>query len=318
MASSLLFSFSLTQTLSPTPPAYSSFARIYLIFYCLCLCLSLSLTLTLLPTLHSDLGEAIVCTLIPGKVVNFQLSLEICEPTYFQLSLIGGGKKVGKGRVFLSGNVRPFDDFDGDFGDEDDLSEGDMSISNEEEDDEEDMEEEVAMEEKPSTKSKRKTPPSEEKPSTPKKKEKETPKKKEKEVKKAETPAKETKEKKEKKEKKKKNKMVSLSSGLKYQDTEIGTGVPVKKGAKLSMRYRGVLENGREFDSNMPRGNPFSFRLGKGEVIKGWDEGILGMRVGGKRMLVIPANLGYGRRGAPPDIPGNATLYFEVHVLKQH
>ncbi|XP_071962951.1 peptidyl-prolyl cis-trans isomerase FKBP2-like [Antedon mediterranea] len=89
-----------------------------------------------------------------------------------------------------------------------------------------------------------------------------------------------------------------------------------KTGDLLHMHYTGTLEDGTEFDSSIPRKQPFTFTLGTGQVIKGWDQGLLGMCVGEKRKLVIPSHLGYGDRGAPPKIPGGATLIFEVELLK--
>ncbi|XP_065832707.1 peptidyl-prolyl cis-trans isomerase FKBP2-like [Oscarella lobularis] len=89
-----------------------------------------------------------------------------------------------------------------------------------------------------------------------------------------------------------------------------------KKGDTLSMHYTGTLEDGTEFDSSIPRGEPFVFTLGAGQVIKGWDQGLIGMCEGEKRRLVIPSELGYGDRGAPPKIPGGATLIFEVELLR--
>ncbi|XP_005305586.2 peptidyl-prolyl cis-trans isomerase FKBP2 isoform X1 [Chrysemys picta bellii] len=93
---------------------------------------------------------------------------------------------------------------------------------------------------------------------------------------------------------------------------------PIKsrKGDVLHMHYTGKLEDGTEFDSSIPRDQPFIFSLGTGQVIKGWDQGLLGMCEGEKRKLVIPSELGYGDRGAPPKIPGGATLIFEVELLK--
>lgn len=88
-----------------------------------------------------------------------------------------------------------------------------------------------------------------------------------------------------------------------------------RKGDVLNMHYTGKLEDGTEFDSSLSRDKPFTFTLGKGQVIKGWDQGLLGMCEGEKRKLVIPADLGYGDRGAPPKIPGGATLIFEVELL---
>jgi len=89
-----------------------------------------------------------------------------------------------------------------------------------------------------------------------------------------------------------------------------------KKGDTLHMHYTGKLESGEEFDSSIPRGEPFTFTLGAGQVIKGWDQGLLNMCEGEKRKLSIPSDLGYGDRGAPPKIPGGATLIFEVELMK--
>jgi FKBP-type peptidyl-prolyl cis-trans isomerase len=89
-----------------------------------------------------------------------------------------------------------------------------------------------------------------------------------------------------------------------------------RKGDSLHMHYTGKLEDGTEFDSSIPRGQPFIFTLGAGQVIKGWDQGLLGMCEGEKRRLVIPSDLGYGARGSPPKIPGGATLVFEVELIK--
>ncbi|XP_066935583.1 peptidyl-prolyl cis-trans isomerase FKBP2-like [Clytia hemisphaerica] len=89
-----------------------------------------------------------------------------------------------------------------------------------------------------------------------------------------------------------------------------------KKGDTLHMHYTGKLEDGTEFDSSIPRGEPFTFTLGAGQVIKGWDQGLLNMCEGEKRKLSIPSDLGYGDRGAPPKIPGGATLVFEVELMK--
>jgi len=110
-------------------------------------------------------------------------------------------------------------------------------------------------------------------------------------------------------------KEVTTSSGLQYIDLRVGTGATAQAGQTVSVHYSGWLENGKKFDSSFDRGQPFSFPLGTGRVIKGWDEGVQGMRVGGKRKLIIPANLGYGARGAGGAIPPNATLIFEVELL---
>jgi FKBP-type peptidyl-prolyl cis-trans isomerase FkpA len=108
-------------------------------------------------------------------------------------------------------------------------------------------------------------------------------------------------------------------SGLQYEDTVLGTGAIAKAGQYVKVHYTGWLFNdgvqGAKFDSSKDRGQPFQFSLGAGEVIKGWDEGVQGMSVGGTRRLVIPAALGYGARGAGGVIPPNATLLFEVDFL---
>jgi peptidylprolyl isomerase len=105
------------------------------------------------------------------------------------------------------------------------------------------------------------------------------------------------------------------SSGLRITDLEVGDGAEARSGQTVVVHYRGTLENGTEFDSSYGRG-PFSFPLGGGRVIKGWDEGVAGMKVGGRRRLVIPADLGYGSRGAGGVIPPDATLIFEVELLR--
>ncbi|HEY6331223.1 MAG TPA: FKBP-type peptidyl-prolyl cis-trans isomerase [Blastocatellia bacterium] len=107
---------------------------------------------------------------------------------------------------------------------------------------------------------------------------------------------------------------VTLPSGLKYVDEVVGTGPSPTNGQSVTVDYRGTLENGTEFDSSYSRHQPFVFQIGQGRVIKGWDEGVLTMKVGGKRKLIVPPDLGYGPRGMPPKIPGNATLIFEVEL----
>jgi FKBP-type peptidyl-prolyl cis-trans isomerase len=105
------------------------------------------------------------------------------------------------------------------------------------------------------------------------------------------------------------------ASGLQYEDTKIGAGDSPKGGDICVMHYTGWLEDGSKFDSSVDRGTPFEFILGMGQVIKGWDEGVATMKPGGKRTLIIPSNLGYGRRGAGGVIPPDATLKFEVELL---
>jgi FKBP-type peptidyl-prolyl cis-trans isomerase len=108
---------------------------------------------------------------------------------------------------------------------------------------------------------------------------------------------------------------VTMPDGLKYTDDLVGTGTEAQKGKTVSVHYTGWLDNGTKFDSSRDRNTPFSFPLGQGQVIKGWDEGVAGMKVGGKRTLTIPPDLGYGARGAGGVIPPNATLKFEVELL---
>lgn len=102
---------------------------------------------------------------------------------------------------------------------------------------------------------------------------------------------------------------------LQQQDIKIGTGAEAKAGQNISVHYVGTLTTGAKFDSSRDRGEPFGFRLGAGQVIKGWDQGVAGMKVGGVRKLTVPPELGYGARGFPPVIPTNATLVFEVELL---
>ncbi|KAG8735572.1 peptidylprolyl isomerase fpr4 [Ceratobasidium sp. 414] len=116
-------------------------------------------------------------------------------------------------------------------------------------------------------------------------------------------------------EKKKKHEPKTLAGGVIIEDKKIGTGPAAKAGKNIGMRYIGRLKNGKVFDSNT-KGKPFFFTLGNGDVIKGWDEGIPGMSVGGERILTIPAAKGYGKRGAPPDIPPNAELIFAEVVAE--
>jgi peptidylprolyl isomerase len=108
---------------------------------------------------------------------------------------------------------------------------------------------------------------------------------------------------------------VTTDSGLKYYDLEVGDGPSPQDGQRVSAHYTGWLEDGTKFDSSLDRGRPFSFAINRGQVIAGWDEGISSMNVGGKRQLVIPAELGYGSQGAGEVIPPDATLIFEVELL---
>lgn len=102
---------------------------------------------------------------------------------------------------------------------------------------------------------------------------------------------------------------------LQIETTNVGTGVETKNGDKISVHYTGMLTDGKVFDSSIPRGEPFTLTLGAGQVIKGWDQGLVGMKVGEKRKLTIPSDLGYGRDGFPGVIPPNATLIFDVELI---
>ncbi len=113
--------------------------------------------------------------------------------------------------------------------------------------------------------------------------------------------------------------MITTASGLQYEDTVIGEGAEARSGQRVTVHYTGWLykdqQAGAKFDSSKDRRQPFRFTLDGGEVIKGWDEGVQGMKIGGTRRLVLPPELGYGKRGAGADIPPNATLLFEVELL---
>lgn len=111
------------------------------------------------------------------------------------------------------------------------------------------------------------------------------------------------------------NNVVTTPSGLKYIELKEGTGATPKTGQTVEVHYTGTLENGTKFDSSRDRNQPFKFKLGVGQVIKGWDEGLSTMKVGGRRQLIIPPELGYGARGAGGVIPPNATLNFDVELL---
>ena len=113
--------------------------------------------------------------------------------------------------------------------------------------------------------------------------------------------------------------MMTTASGLQYEDTQVGGGATATKGNSVTVHYTGWIYNngtqGDKFDSSKDRGDPFVFSLGAGMVIRGWDEGVAGMQVGGARTLIIPPDLGYGARGAGGVIPPNATLKFDVELL---
>jgi FKBP-type peptidyl-prolyl cis-trans isomerase FkpA len=108
---------------------------------------------------------------------------------------------------------------------------------------------------------------------------------------------------------------VTTASGLVYEELTLGEGAEAASGQRVTVHYTGWLTNGTKFDSSKDRDDPFEFHLGQGQVIKGWDEGVAGMKVGGKRKLTIPPALGYGARGAGGVIPPDATLVFEVELL---
>jgi peptidylprolyl isomerase len=114
--------------------------------------------------------------------------------------------------------------------------------------------------------------------------------------------------------------MTKTPSGLGFEDTRVGTGASPSSGQTCVMHYTGWLwedgKKGAKFDSSLDRGRPFSFRIGQGQVIRGWDEGVATMKVGGQRTLLIPPDLGYGSRGAGGVIPPNATLLFEVELVE--
>jgi FKBP-type peptidyl-prolyl cis-trans isomerase len=110
--------------------------------------------------------------------------------------------------------------------------------------------------------------------------------------------------------------VITTPSGLQYEDLNQGTGAAAKTGDSVEVHYTGWLGDGTKFDSSVDRGTPFAFKLGAGRVIKGWDEGVVGMKIGGKRKLIIPAALGYGSRGFPGAIPPNAELTFEVELIR--
>ena len=107
-----------------------------------------------------------------------------------------------------------------------------------------------------------------------------------------------------------------MSADLQVQDLKVGDGAEAKEGNQVTVNYTGKLEDGTKFDSSFDRNQPFSFRLGAGQVIEGWEKGILGMKKGGERKLIIPPQMAYGQAGIPNVIPPNATLIFEVELLE--
>ncbi|HYW38766.1 MAG TPA: FKBP-type peptidyl-prolyl cis-trans isomerase [Terriglobales bacterium] len=108
---------------------------------------------------------------------------------------------------------------------------------------------------------------------------------------------------------------IKTASGLEYWDIKVGTGAVAQTGQRVKVDYTGWLTTGKKFDSSVGTGRPFDFTLGAGQVIKGWDEGVAGMKVGGKRQLRIPLDLAYGAAGYPPVIPPNSTLIFDVQLI---
>jgi FKBP-type peptidyl-prolyl cis-trans isomerase len=114
----------------------------------------------------------------------------------------------------------------------------------------------------------------------------------------------------------KNEKVVTTNSGLKYIDQKEGTGERAREGDTVAVHYTGWLKDGTKFDSSVDRGVPFELTIGKTRVIKGWTEGLQGMREGGKRKLIIPPDLAYGEEGRPPKIPGNSELTFEIELVK--
>lgn len=107
----------------------------------------------------------------------------------------------------------------------------------------------------------------------------------------------------------------TTESGLRYEEIECGDGEEAQKGDTLEVHYEGRLEDGTKFDASRDHGSTFEFQVGAGQVIQGWDEGLIGMKIGGKRKLTIPPELGYGAAGAPPAIPPNSTLVFEIELV---
>ncbi|KAG0260103.1 peptidylprolyl isomerase fpr4 [Mortierella polycephala] len=274
-----------------------------------------------------DKKTFVLCSLIPGKVEQQTLDLVFTEGEEITFSVSGVNS------IHLSGNYLPEDDGMDYDSDEEDIY-GDMDEDEDEEGDEEDEEDEEEQEDnvivtkgakrvaQQAAVPEKKQKVTEEK-AVPVKKEaakkeaaakkevkKEQPKK---EVKKEEAKKEQPKKEPKKEEPKKDNKKV-LANGMVIEDVKVGTGAAAKSGKKIGMRYIGRLTNGKVFDKNTS-GKPFNFNLGRGEVIKGWDLGIQGMMLGGERRLTIPPALAYGAQGAPPDIPRNATLVFEVKLV---
>ncbi|KAI8602805.1 hypothetical protein EDD21DRAFT_303196, partial [Dissophora ornata] len=280
-----------------------------------------------------DKKTFVLCSLIAGKVEQQTLDLVFTEGESITFSV------SGENSVHLSGNYLP-DDEGMDFEDDDEM---DMDMDEDEDEDEDDEDEDedeedeqddnvIVSEEKAAPvkakeAAKKEAAPKKDEPKKEAAAKKEAPKKEaakkeepKKEAAKKEEPKKEAAKKEEpkkeaaKKEEPKKDNKKVLANGLVIEDVKVGTGAAAKSGKKIGMRYVGRLTNGKVFDKNTS-GKPFSFNLGRGEVIKGWDLGIQGMMLGGERRLTIPPALAYGAQGAPPDIPRNATLVFEVKLV---
>lgn len=291
------------------------------------------------------LEEFVLCSLIPGKVEQVSLSIEF-GPDLVQFEVIGKNEVHLLGNwIDISSNNPPFGSDDEDESDEDAYRLDDVSSDVEmhpddllEDGDETDGSRFEEVDEAPKAKGLKRAAEAMEEDATladglSKKQKKKLAKK----LKNAEgdgvavstattaasvtsvdtSPKKDKKEKENKGEAKesKKGEKQTLPGGLTIVDAKKGTGKAAKKGNTLGMRYIGKLENGKVFDKNTA-GAPFRFRLGAGEVIKGWDQGLVGMQVGGERVLTIPAALAYGAKGSPPEIPPNSTLKFEVKLIE--
>ncbi|KAJ8077333.1 peptidylprolyl isomerase fpr3 [Marasmius tenuissimus] len=283
----------------------------------------------------SSLSTTFVCSLSAGKIEQTVLDITLLEDNEYIFDV------VGKNTIYLTGNYIHQNDNEPPY--------GDMGMSDMDSDDEDDAYdlrdvssdvemhpdeldgmdsdasrfEEVA-EEATAAKSKKRARDSdatEGKPTSKAEKKNKKQKTESAQQDKTETPEKpgkgEAKEKKEKKgqgDKQQEAAVRELPNGVKIKDAKTGSGAGAKNGQTVEMRYIGKLANGKQFDSNT-KGKPFKFRLGAGEVIKGWDTGLVGIKVGGERVLTIPPASGYGKRGSPPEIPPNSTLVFEVKCL---
>ncbi|KAF5322899.1 hypothetical protein D9619_001910 [Psilocybe cf. subviscida] len=268
----------------------------------------------------------VLCVLTPGKTEQTTLSLVLDSDSSFKF------ENVGKNTIYLTGNYirqddddEPDSDDEGDYDSEDgyDLREVSSDVEMHGDDlaglESDNSRFEEIDEEAPTKPQKR----SRESDAADAAADKKSKKLKDEAGKAVEAPKEEKKEKKEKKDKKadekkpeekKTPKKKTLAGGVVVEDAKVGTGPMAKKGNTVRMRYVGKLTNGKEFDKNV-KGKPFTFRLGEGEVIKGWDEGITGMQVGGERMLTIPPGMAYGSKKSGP-IPPNSTLIFEVKLLE--